>query len=566
MDFLAQLLRLPTDKFELPPSGPGAAAGVGAGVLPSPPSSPPPLVVVPHTLLLVTRENGEHCNFFHALTDFFNAFLMVKAFRLERPHLQLLMMDNHGPSPFDEAWGRVFSGPPLKPKRRGAFAPSSDKAQPPPPPHPVLKLHQLLGVGFGNKARVAGGGEGMVLASSVVVSPPGYSSPFYRHLFEDDPSCGGGGGGAGAGGEAGADLVKEFAAHFLSGYADNPLVAHRRWPDLGATLEDLAGITPQQQAAGAVRRTIIPALARQPPAASGAGSAGSGDTVSLPLQASEGVLHLVLVSRRPYDRFVEHKKIARQILNEEEGLLDFLTSGSPADAARYSDVRLDVVDLARLDLQQQLALITSTDILIGMHGAVRTYHTHTHAHSQAEQNPDIAVGTWRAISCFVLHLLVCVVCLFCLTVVSLLQALSHTLFLPPWSALVELHPLMNRWMCFKHQTEVSQRASERQSSLTDQHAPHSPLIARDRSRPNHASTRPLMCACVCVCCVIVACVCVCVCPFSGWATCISPGATLMCAMSRRWRRARAWWSTRAPSRPSSTKRSRRSGTTGGTYN
>jgi hypothetical protein len=307
------------DEFLLPTRGLPAAAA-------------PPLLVLPWTLLLVTRENGEHCNFFHTLTDLYNAWLTMRALGLRREHTQVLLLDNHKPGPFDPAWERVYSGA-----------------------GPLLKANTLL-------EKEKGFREGSILASTAVIVPPGYASPLYRRLHEDDPQC-----------SKQSDLLPEFARFFLDGYA----ISYQAWQTT-SNLEQIAGIDADKERQ-AFRQTIIGVDAGGPTTVAVAPLQSDAPVVVPPPSAlaavsapSLPVLHVLFVSRRPYDVFVSHSKIARQILNEAS-LLDFVVEGARTSRGPYAHLRVDVVDLARLEFQQQLKLVAATDLLVGMHGAVRRH-------------------------------------------------------------------------------------------------------------------------------------------------------------------------------------------------
>jgi protein O-GlcNAc transferase len=118
--------------------------------------------------------------------------------------------------------------------------------------------------------------------------------------------------------------------------------------------------------------------------------------------SSERILHLVFVSRRPYTKFVDHRKISRRIFNEDK-LLSFIPALRPAPGSSQYNIRADLIDFALLSFEEQLRLLLSTDILIGAHGA----------------------------------------------------ALSHAVFLSSAAYLLELHPQLQDWRCFEHIAEWS---------------------------------------------------------------------------------------------------------------
>ncbi len=75
----------------------------------------------------------------------------------------------------------------------------------------------------------------------------------------------------------------------------------------------------------------------------------------------------MIVSRRPYDKFVSHAFVGRQVSNEEELVTAIKAIG---------DVEVELVDLVHLTAHKQLARIAATDVLVGMHGAALTYAVH----------------------------------------------------------------------------------------------------------------------------------------------------------------------------------------------
>jgi Glycosyltransferase 61 len=107
-------------------------------------------------------------------------------------------------------------------------------------------------------------------------------------------------------------------------------------------------------------------------------------------------VQITFISRRPYDKFVEHKYMGRQIKNEQE-LFDAI--------AALPGVNAQLVDMVQYDLVQQFDIISkNTEVLIGMHGA----------------------------------------------------ALTFALYLPPQGAVVEAWPkTMDMWRCFEHLTSYS---------------------------------------------------------------------------------------------------------------
>ena len=298
-------------------------------------SAPPAVTASAKTLLVVVREGNEHSNLFHTMTDLLNAFTALSAHAIDIRTVQLLLLDAHPKSPFDTLWQSVYS-----------------------PNHPVLRPDALI-------ASDANTSPSKLYAETVLYVAPGYSSPLYIHLTEDD-QC-----------KAQVDIILDFAQFILNAYE---IVWQHFTPATSTDYKIVQTFT----TASDVARLEAAGLSR------------------------DRIVHIVLISRRPYTAFVDHKKIHRRILNEET-LLDFIKT-TPAPNARtssasaslfYANSRVTIIDFAQLNFSAQLSVLSSADILIGMHGA----------------------------------------------------ALSHAFFLPPWSALIELHPINQNWHCFEHMTE-----------------------------------------------------------------------------------------------------------------
>ncbi|KAL6777349.1 hypothetical protein ACKKBF_B21175 [Auxenochlorella protothecoides x Auxenochlorella symbiontica] len=86
-------------------------------------------------------------------------------------------------------------------------------------------------------------------------------------------------------------------------------------------------------------------------------------TLGRPLAAAASdALDVLVVSRRPGQG---RRRVARQLANEEE-LVDALRA---LDGLEGRAVAVHLLDLAGLALEQQLARIAQTDLLVGMHGA-----------------------------------------------------------------------------------------------------------------------------------------------------------------------------------------------------
>lgn len=127
---------------------------------------PDDLIHLDRTFLFVTREGGEVNNLFHTMTDFYNAFLMMKVFNLSREDVQVVILDNHDVAAFDSAWTKVFA--PSFPLLRIRDVQSSDRRQ----------LRALLGIDEGDGT----GSRQVIMVRHAVFSPLRYSSIFYTDL------------------------------------------------------------------------------------------------------------------------------------------------------------------------------------------------------------------------------------------------------------------------------------------------------------------------------------------------------------------------------------------------
>ena len=106
--------------------------------------------VVEHPVLFITREGEEARNIFHSTTDFLNAFeaaLIVGASRLD---LEVVLLDNARPAPYDGLWPRVFA-----------------------PRHGVRRVGDFAGR--------------RVLFRQAIFSPPGYHSLFFAGVRGENP-------------------------------------------------------------------------------------------------------------------------------------------------------------------------------------------------------------------------------------------------------------------------------------------------------------------------------------------------------------------------------------------
>ena len=105
-------------------------------------------------------------------------------------------------------------------------------------------------------------------------------------------------------------------------------------------------------------------------------------------------LRVTFVSRRPYDAFVNHFAVGRQIDNEE-AVIEALRSGATAGAASIAAVEVTRVDFARMPVAEQLAVVAATDVLVGMHGAALTYSLYLAPHAGVLELWPKPVEMWR---------------------------------------------------------------------------------------------------------------------------------------------------------------------------
>jgi hypothetical protein len=262
--------------------------------------------------LLVTRERGEHANFFHSSTDWLNAFIALHVagvidgreldpvlMRRRMKDVQVLMLDSQR-GPFDEhVYRDVFS-----------------------PHHEVLRVSQLKLMGKREaNSTLPLSHSGVWRIRRAIFVPPGYTSFFFAGTASPSHCL--------------------FESKLMHGF--------RRFM-LGAFNIQIEDPREEEYYKEQTR----------------------------PLRVS-------LISRRPYNRFVEHSFVGRQIDNEPE-LISVLSS--------VPDVNLTRHDFAQTSFREQLEIMSETDILIGMHGAALTGVTYLPDHAAViELWPNI--GIWR---------------------------------------------------------------------------------------------------------------------------------------------------------------------------
>ena len=120
------------------------------------------------------------------------------------------------------------------------------------------------------------------------------------------------------------------------------------------------------------------AVVRGAAAVAADGSSGDGDP---------SVLRATFVSRRPYNRHhVDHARTGRQVDNEE-ALLAALNA--------VPGVRVQRLDFALLEVEEQIAAVAVSDVLIGMHGAALTHVLYLPPHAGVLELWPKPGGIWR---------------------------------------------------------------------------------------------------------------------------------------------------------------------------
>jgi hypothetical protein len=332
-------------------------AAAAAAALRAPETAPIPAggrrAAAPVTLW-VARERGEHANLFHATTDMLNAFMalhVASVLDAERDggtqDEAVRWVDSGAVAANVTAWADVAAAPGAWARRwapevlaqRDAAATVGVLLMDEQAAGPFDALFARLfapehGVQRGSALKAAAGADAVV-CPRVVFSPPGYTNFLFAHLFSD------------------GDCTQP--THLLR--------AFRRFAS----------------AALGLAHWLEPAL--RAPAASAAVT-----------------LRVTVISRRPYQRWVDHSFVGRQVDNEAEVLearLRVSVGATTVDVA----VAATLVDLVSLSAVEQAALVARSDVLVGMHGA----------------------------------------------------ALSHVVHAPPWAALLELWPkTRDMWRCFEH--------------------------------------------------------------------------------------------------------------------
>ena len=70
-------------------------------------------VTIDEPVLLVTRENTEYANLFHAMSDVINAFAMLYVRGVDAERVRVLLLDDHPEGPYDALWQALSRGGPV---------------------------------------------------------------------------------------------------------------------------------------------------------------------------------------------------------------------------------------------------------------------------------------------------------------------------------------------------------------------------------------------------------------------------------------------------------------------
>jgi hypothetical protein len=95
---------------------------------------------------------------------------------------------------------------------------------------------------------------------------------------------------------------------------------------------------------------------------------------------------VTFVSRRPYNLFVQHSFIGRQVDNEEALL---------AAMRAVPGVAVERRDFARLGVEEQLGVAAASEVLVGMHGAALTLALYMPPHGAVLELWPKEEGIWR---------------------------------------------------------------------------------------------------------------------------------------------------------------------------
>ncbi|PRW45163.1 EGF domain-specific O-linked N-acetylglucosamine transferase [Chlorella sorokiniana] len=322
--------------------------------------------------LVVTRETKEHANVFHTFTDLLNTYITLKVMGWEDKPRQVVILDAHPPGPLDLFWpvAAAGGGPTAfaavqqaqaagsqqrQQQQLGSHSRDGEQVHPWDVPLPASS-GGTWGGSNGDRllVRRVEDFKGPVLFRHAAFVPPGYASLLFAHLYEP-ASC-----------PLPTSLFAGFRRFLLGSFGL-----------LGASSKAAAAAGADAAAAGTLDAA--------------AGSSGQ-------------PLVVRIISRRPGPG---KARMARQIGNELELLSalralssddssggDGSSSGSQ-DGSGVGPLAVSLLDFAGMPLDQQLAAVAGTDILIGMHGAALTYAFLLSPHAALVELWPQAEGIWR---------------------------------------------------------------------------------------------------------------------------------------------------------------------------
>lgn len=304
----------------------------------------------PRPTLFVTREVREHANLFHCLTDLLNAFLTLRMLGWQT--WGVLLLDDHPPGPFDELWARLHA-------RGGGeggdlVLTGGAKLAPVPRLSDITASKEGEGLGTEGCWGAACWGDGVAarrLQLEAMLPCP--------NMPASDALAWQAGRAYGGSPTLPPLPLKALSPHIpkSSQGPKRPLYTAAAFPPPGYTSLLFAHLyepssCPRPTPLFADFRAFLLGLfdpARR--------------TLGGPLAAAASdALNVLVVSRRPGQG---RRRVARQLANEEE-LVDALRA---LDGLEGRAVAVHLLDLAGLALEQQLARIAQTDLLVGMHGA-----------------------------------------------------------------------------------------------------------------------------------------------------------------------------------------------------
>ncbi|KAI7846398.1 hypothetical protein COHA_000109 [Chlorella ohadii] len=337
-------------------AGSGAAAGAGGGAAFEAAAGQGQVQIEELPTLVVTRETKEHANVFHTFTDLLNTYITLQVMGWEDRPRQVLVLDAHPPGPLDLLWPVAAAGggsDALAAIQRAQAAGSQQQQQqqhggavhPWDVPLPAGGSGSWGGTGGRLLVRRVAGFKGPILFRHAAFVPPGYASLLFAHLYEP-ASC-----------PLPTTLFAGFRRFMLGSFGLHSGGSGRAAAGAAAGLDEAA-------AAAATDSNQQPLVVR-------------------------------LISRRPGPG---KARMARQIGNEDEllsALRALSSDSSSADGSEVGPLAVSLLDFAGLPLDQQLAAVAGTDILIGMHGAALTYAFLLSPHAALVELWPQADGIWR---------------------------------------------------------------------------------------------------------------------------------------------------------------------------